>query len=812
MKKPFAFLPFFVVLLCASRSFASGPVNPIYPPSSCIALVNVSLAENCSATIDISAFLTQSSIPADWTVQIDRTLPHGNGPWEPPVFGLSDVFDWHGYQVLDGAGQQVCTGEVRIRDGLAPTVTCADDVTVSSLFEIPTPAFLQDSLGIDHMFATALDACGGQVTIAYTTHYQALFCDSLYKGIISRTWRATDQSGNTASCVQTIHLLDPQVEDVIFPTDTLGSCPGNGVAPEITGLPYVVVHNRVVASQNAFASRLGIWHVDSLDMSCGSIIYRKWYILDWCRQLTVEHTQQVTISSPQASILNCPVLVTVDAAADNTCHGLTQLPDFEVEQPCSAITSAVAFWTDGPDSITTSLLTPSNLLGGGMSPIVTLDSLLAFPIGANTVWYQVTDACGNIGTCSFQLHVNDTTDVCENITSNAVVLARTEISQPIDEAEINLSAPAVPLNLTATTDETGTVLFGPLDDGITFGVGGYKNNDHANGVTTADLIVISRHILGIEPLGSPYKMIAADANRSGSITTFDLVTIRSLILGIVDSFPNNTSWRFVPADLVFPNPSNPFQGPLSLPTYTTPLLAPVELIGIKIGDVNNTADPLNLTTIDERDLRTLSFEVPDKQVQEGEEFIATLNADMPAEGFQFTLHSDELDIQEVLPGAGMRAEQFALFPSKNALAVACETRGRASFALRMKSRRSGSLQNLLRLDSDITRAEAYLPTEGGMESARVALRFVPTSDDFQVFQNQPNPAGGYTDIPFSLPRDSEFTLTILDAAGRSVYSTSGQGKKGLQTLHVDLSGIESGVLYYQVRTKEHCGVRKLIKS
>lgn len=812
MKKPVVFLSLFLVLLCTGHTFANGPAKAVDPSDSCIALVNVSLAENCSATIDISAFLTQSPVPADWTVQVDRTLPHGNGPWEPPVFGSSDVFNLHGYRVLDGAGQLVCNGQVRIRDGLAPVVTCADDVTVSSLFEIPTPAFLRDSLGINNMFATAIDACGGQVTITNTTFYQALACDSLYKGIISRTWRATDMSGNTASCVQTIHLLDPQVEDVFFPTDTVGSCPGNGVAPGITGLPYVVVHNRVVASQNAFGSRLGIWHVDSLDQSCGSFLYRKWYILDWCKNLIVEHTQQVSVSNPQASVLNCPAVVTVETAADNTCHGLVQLPDFEVEQPCSAITSALAFWTDGPDSVTTSLLTPSNVLSGGMSPIITLDSLLSFPIGANTVWYQVTDACGNSGTCSFQLNINDTTNVCDNTTSNAVVLARTEIFQPIDEAEISLSAPAIPLNLTQTTDETGTVLFGPLDDGITFSVGGIKNNEHANGVTTADIIIISRHILGIDPLGSPYKLIAADANRSGSITTFDIVTLRSLILGIVDSFPNNTSWRFFPADLVFPNPSNPFQGPLTLPTYSTPLLVPVELIGIKIGDVNNTADPLNLTTIDERDLRTLSFEVPDKQVQEGEEFIATLSADMPAEGFQFTLQSDELDIQEVLPGAGMRTEQFALFPAKNALTVACETRGRSSFALRIKSRRSGSLQNMLHLNSNITHAEAYLSADAGMETARVALRFVAASEEFQVFQNQPNPAGGYTDIPFALPYDSEYSLTLLDAAGRSVYSTAGQGKKGLQTLRVDLTGVPSGVLYYQVRTKDACGVRKMVKS
>lgn len=49
---------------------------------------------------------------------------------------------------------------------------------------------------------------------------------------------------------------------------------------------------------------------------------------------------------------------------------------------------------------------------------------------------------------------------------------------------------------------------------------------------------------GIKPLNSPYKMIAADANHSNSITTFDVVEIRKLILGIYSKFPNNTSWRF----------------------------------------------------------------------------------------------------------------------------------------------------------------------------------------------------------------------------------------------------------------------------
>ncbi len=72
-------------------------------------------------------------------------------------------------------------------------------------------------------------------------------------------------------------------------------------------------------------------------------------------------------------------------------------------------------------------------------------------------------------------------------------------------------------------------------------------------------MLISRHILGLEPLGSPYRMIAADANKSGSIGSFDIVELPKLILGIYQQLPTNTSWRVVDQSFVFPNPNNPFQ-------------------------------------------------------------------------------------------------------------------------------------------------------------------------------------------------------------------------------------------------------------
>ncbi len=116
-----------------------------------------------------------------------------------------------------------------------------------------------------------------------------------------------------------------------------------------------------------------------------------------------------------------------------------------------------------------------------------------------------------------------------------------------------------------------------------------KDDNPPNGVSTYDLVLIAKHILGLEPLTTPYKMIAADANRSGSITSFDIVEFRKLILGIYDELPNNTSWRFVDKTYSFPNPANPF--PIFSDSISWVLNVQVDRwmkIGVEIGDVNAT--------------------------------------------------------------------------------------------------------------------------------------------------------------------------------------------------------------------------------
>ena len=88
-----------------------------------------------------------------------------------------------------------------------------------------------------------------------------------------------------------------------------------------------------------------------------------------------------------------------------------------------------------------------------------------------------------------------------------------------------------------------------------------------NGVTTFDLVLLRSHILGTLLLDSPYKLLAADVNNSGNVSTFDIVALRKAILHITDSFPNNQSWRFVEAGHDFPNPANPFAEQLPESTW-----------------------------------------------------------------------------------------------------------------------------------------------------------------------------------------------------------------------------------------------------
>ncbi|MEM1120845.1 MAG: PKD domain-containing protein, partial [Bacteroidota bacterium] len=127
------------------------------------------------------------------------------------------------------------------------------------------------------------------------------------------------------------------------------------------------------------------------------------------------------------------------------------------------------------------------------------------------------------------------------------------------EENTNIAGVIVTTNgeVTATTMADGNYALAGLPGGATFTINPSKSDELLAGVTTFDLVSILQHILTQNPLDSPYRIIAADIDNSGTVSSLDLVQLQRLILEKIDNFPNNQPWRFVPSNYTFANPRNP---------------------------------------------------------------------------------------------------------------------------------------------------------------------------------------------------------------------------------------------------------------
>ena len=432
---------------------------------------------------------------------------------------------------------------------------------------------------------------------------------------------------------------------------------------------------------------------------------------------------------------------------------------------------------------------------------------------------------------------------------------KTEEAEGVEDATVELEGVSngIPMLSDVFSDVTGDYAFSnALPYGSNYTVTPTMELDPLNGVNTYDLILISRHILGLEPLNSPYKLISADANKSGTVTTFDVVELRKLILGTYQELPNNSSWRFIDQTQVFADPNNPFAESIRENVSVAQIQQSAmndDFVSAKIGDVDNTATPNNLVSSDDRTAGTLLFDVEDRQVTAGETFAVSFTANQVVKGYQFTLGlkglTPTLSGGEGGPeGTGdITIDNFGFFTStppgtEDAITTSWDApagfNNKAMFTLHFKATKSGKLSEMLTISSRITKAESYglsgtlenplsnplstslSPGEGRGEA--VALRFnskgtsTITGVGFELYQNTPNPWVSKTQIGFHLPEATSATLTIYDVTGRTLYTQTGDFAKGYNAFSIDRKLVEAvGNLYYKVETASDSGVKQMIQ-
>ncbi len=430
------------------------------------------------------------------------------------------------------------------------------------------------------------------------------------------------------------------------------------------------------------------------------------------------------------------------------------------------------------------------------------------------VW--LIDAAGNADFCIAYAVPQENLVGCVPGTAVATVAgALTSGTQGVEQANVELNG-TPNVNMTYPTGNNGAFTFAGVPTGANVTVTPTKDDNPLNGVTTYDLVLVSKHILGLEPLNTPYKMIAADANRSGSITTFDIVEFRKLILGIYNELPNNTSWRFVDKSYSFPNPSNPFQSTIPENVSISSLSADMmvnNFEGVKIGDVNGSAIANSLQSVDDRTAATMLFDVEDRAVKAGEVFTVNFKGAEKVQGYQFTMNFNGLEVQDITPGAKMNLDNFGVFADAITTSVDGESN---EFAVTFRATKAGQISQMLGVSSRITKAEAYTLTNDRMD---VAFRFngaagsVISGVGFELYQNQPNPFVSKTFIGFHLPEATSATLRIFDETGRMVFTQNGDFAKGYNTISVDRSLLNTtGVLYYTLETATDSATKKMIQS
>ena len=329
-----------------------------------------------------------------------------------------------------------------------------------------------------------------------------------------------------------------------------------------------------------------------------------------------------------------------------------------------------------------------------------------------------------------------------------------------------------------------------------------KTDDYQNGVNTLDLILIQRHLLGIETMEGD-QLIAADANANNSITAADIKQIRDLILGVTTKFPSNDSWVFVPKK---------YSLNVTLPTTLT-------FGGIKVGDTNRSASSNfdgELLTPRHRNIQR--FVIDDTEVSVGK----TVEIDFYAKdftdvrGFQFTLNTPRLKYKGYQLGVlDLTADNIGVIRdgvttmSWNGSDGVFVQDDAVLFTLLFESEVNSGLSKLMNMTSEITPAESY--RNDALESTNMVIEFRgQTPVVFELYQNEPNPFTRNSVIRFTLPYAGEYTLKIFDATGKELRRITDQGQKGLNEELIESADLTPGMMYYQLSFDKFVSNKKMI--
>lgn len=282
-----------------------------------------------------------------------------------------------------------CVQTIEVSDNTPPVITCAAVISPIECGTVP-----------DFGVAIVTDDCDLTVAVTFITDSIPGICGQEYALI--RTWTATDDCGNTATCSSTIEVQDntaPVITCPIILVDTI-EC----------GLPIsfgiATATDACDASPEITFSDVSIAGVCPLEYS----VTRTWIATDGCGNSS-SCSVTLVIEDNTAPVLTCPVVVSPIecgaipdfgiATAIDECDGVVDIifSDITIEGTCIQEFSVTRTWTATDDCGNTSTCSATILVEDTVPPVITCPVVIS-PIACGEIPFfgvaVATDVCDGI--------------------------------------------------------------------------------------------------------------------------------------------------------------------------------------------------------------------------------------------------------------------------------------------------------------------------------------------------------------------------------------------------------------------------------
>ncbi len=577
---------------------------------------------------------------------------------------------------------------------------------------------------------------GGEVTITYIEIFSKGNCSN-GNDLVTRIFTIRNTIGNLERCTQSIFIKHLTAAQVKVPSDTTINYPKDkGLAETILGMPLL----------------LGSVEVSYIDTKVSNMcnlpikFKRDWSIKNVCTGEIIKKTTNITLMSYQNSFDQDKTVVT------NLCGSEGEI----TLSPKGEFIPYSYQWNTGSLNRTI-----SGLSAGNYSAVIT-DGFKCTQLNSTTLtsMAETGDVGGIISTSSNIRVYPDSIYITD--------------SDNIDKFCVSSNG-GIQYAFKLKKKNTGFLSYRFV-----------KRTQILEGLSTKDILIIQKHILGKQLLTDTLQYFAADVNNNFSVSSSDIAEMRKLLLGVIPEFPKVLPWYFFRTDWKTTiSKFNAYESILfkGINITSFPRLN-ADVLALKMGDLDYSyreiSDKID-TRVKENPAKVYLHLTTVSDVKNNDIAVYLENDAVSLEGFQFALSLQKVNadlhiIQSQIP-------EDCIFIQNNILKLSFSTGealdldfSKPIFTLRFDNNISPN-ELIQKIEYNTSLRNEYY-SSGLIEHELILNKDESTTAEY--FFIYPNPSDDYIQFDSKGIRHDAI-INIYDLKGRLIYNQSMVSNKRINT-------------------------------